>query len=74
MSKQKICERKKSKDEEREQKIEKKIEETRGNEQKEWVRKYEIFTNRILFKKYNRVEQLKEVDEVRMFILHEMGE
>lgn len=54
--------------------IEKKIEETRGNEQKEWVRKYEIFTNRILFKKYNRVEQLKEVDEVRMFILHEMGE
>ena len=54
--------------------IEKKIEETRGNEQKEWVRKYEIFANRILFKKYNRVEQLKEVDEVRMFILHEMGE
>ena len=54
--------------------IEKKIEETRGNEQKEWVRKYDIFTNRILFQKYNRVEQLKEVEEVRMFILHEMGE
>ena len=54
--------------------IEKKIEETRGNEQKEWVRKYEIFTNRILFQKYNRVEQLKEVEEVRKFISHEMGE
>lgn len=54
--------------------IEKKIEETRENEQKEWVRKYEIFTNRILFQKYNRVEQLKEVEKVRMFILHEMGE
>lgn len=54
--------------------IENKIEETRGNEQKEWVRKYEIFTNRILFQKYNRVEQLKEVEKVRMFILHEMGE
>ena len=54
--------------------IEKKIEETRGNEQKEWVRKYEIFTNRILFQKYNRVEQLKEVEAVRKFILHEMGE
>ena len=54
--------------------IEKKIEETRGNEQKEWVRKYDIFTNRILFQKYNRVEQLKEVEEVRKFISHEMGE
>ena len=45
--------------------IENKIEFTRGEEQKEWVKKYDIFTNRNLFKKYDQAEKLREVEEIR---------
>lgn len=49
--------------------IENKIEFTNGAEQKEWVDKYDIFTNRNLFKKYNQLERLKEVDKIRKEVL-----
>lgn len=45
--------------------IENKIETTTGTEQKEWVEKFDIFTSRNLFKKYNQVEKLEEVDKIR---------
>lgn len=45
--------------------IENRIEFTRGEEQKEWVNKYDIFTNRNLFKKYDQAEKLREVEEIR---------
>lgn len=53
--------------------IEKKISETRGEEQEEWVRKHDIFTSRVFFKKYNKVERLKEVEIIRMSIIQEYG-
>ena len=46
--------------------IENRIEFTRGEEQKEWVNKYDIFTNRNLFEKYNQTEKLKEVENIRI--------
>lgn len=49
--------------------IESKIEATTGAEQKEWVRKYEIFTMRNLFKQYNQLEKLKEVDKIKNEVL-----
>ena len=49
--------------------IEKKISETRREEQKEWVRKYDIFMNRNLFNQYNQAEKLKEVEKIRNEIL-----
>lgn len=49
--------------------IEKKINETRREEQKEWVKKYEIFTMRIFYNQYNLVEKLKEVEKIRNEIL-----
>jgi hypothetical protein len=49
--------------------IENKIETTTGTEQKEWVGKYEIFTCRNIFEKYNQVEKLEEVDKIRKEVL-----
>ena len=36
-----------------------------GEEQKEWVRKYDIFTCKNLFKKYQRFDDLAEVEKIR---------
>jgi hypothetical protein len=49
--------------------IEKKINETRREEQKEWVKKYDVFISRNIFKEYNQVEKLKEVEKIRKEIL-----
>lgn len=49
--------------------LEKKIEETRGDKQEEWVRKYDTFTNRNLFKEHNSLDKLTEVEKVRMEVL-----
>lgn len=45
--------------------LDNKIENTKGEEQKEWVRKYDIFMNRNLFKQYNQAEKLNEVENIR---------
>lgn len=45
--------------------LENKINTTNGADQQEWVRKYDIFTSRKLFKKYNRLEDLKEVEKIK---------
>lgn len=49
--------------------IENKIKETTGAEQKDWVRKYDVFTSKKFFKKYNRLEDLKEVEKIKNHIL-----
>lgn len=49
--------------------IENKIESTNGAEQKEWVRKYDMFTSRNLFNQYNQLEKLEEVDRIRKEVL-----
>lgn len=49
--------------------IENKIVETTGEEQEEWVRKYDVFTSKKFFKKYNRLEDLKEVEKIKNYIL-----
>ena len=54
--------------------IENKIETTNGAEQKEWVRKYEIFTMRNLFKQYNQLKKLEEVEKIRNEILDNEAE
>lgn len=53
--------------------IESKIEHTTGEEQETWVEKYDIFTNRNLFKEHNQVEKLKEVDKIRAEALTLIG-
>lgn len=45
--------------------IESKIETTSGEEQQMWADKYDTFTSKNLFKKYNKVEKLKEVDKIQ---------
>lgn len=45
--------------------IESRIRETTGAEQKEWVHKYDVFTSKKLFEKYNRTEDLKEVERIK---------
>lgn len=45
--------------------IENKIKETTGAEQQELVRKYDVFTSKKFFKKYNRLEDLEEVEKIR---------
>ncbi|MCS6133287.1 hypothetical protein DWV13_17020 [Clostridium botulinum] len=45
--------------------LEKKIKETRGEKQKEWVRKYDIFTSRNFFKEHNLLNELTEVEKIR---------
>lgn len=50
--------------------IEEKILETRSEEQHEWVRKYDVFTSKKLFEKYNQTERLKEVDKIRKEVLN----
>ncbi len=50
--------------------IDNKVMTTIGEEQKEWVRKYDVFTSRFLFEKYHQVEYLKEVDKIRKEILN----
>lgn len=45
--------------------IESKINTTNGADQKEWVRKYDIFTSKKVFEKYNRLEDLKEVEKIK---------
>lgn len=45
--------------------LENKINTTNGANQQEWVRKYDIFTSRKLFEKYNRTEELKKVEKIR---------
>lgn len=42
-----------------------KIVTTAGEEQKEWVRKYDVFTCRSLFDECNIVDKLKEVEAIR---------
>lgn len=49
--------------------IEDKIVETTGEEQEEWVRKYDVFTSKKFFKKYDRIEDLKEVENIKNHIL-----
>ena len=49
--------------------IEEKIRETTGAEQEEWVNKYDIFTSRKSFEKYNKLEDLKEVEKIKNYIL-----
>ena len=49
--------------------LEKQIRITTGEEQKEWVRKQDIFTLRNLFIENNNTEKLKEVDKIRKEIL-----
>jgi len=45
--------------------IDNKIITTRGQEQTEWVKKYDIFTSRKLFKEYNKLDKLAEVEKIR---------
>lgn len=45
--------------------IENKIRETTGAEQEEWVNKYDIFTSRKFFEKYDKTEDLKEVEKIK---------
>ena len=40
--------------------IEEKIKQTTGEKQKEWVNKYDVFTSRNLFEKYNQADNLKK--------------
>ena len=49
--------------------IENKVEKTTGAEQIKWVKKYDIFTSRNLFKKFNQTEKLNEVEKIRNEIL-----
>lgn len=49
--------------------IERKIESTTGSEQIKWVKKYETFTSRNLFRKYNETEELIEVEKIKNEIL-----
>lgn len=42
---------------------------TTGEEQKEWVRKYDIFTSRSLFEKFQKFDKLAEVEKIRMELL-----
>lgn len=49
--------------------IERKIESTTGAEQIKWVKKYETFTSRNLFRKYNETEELIEVEKIKNEIL-----
>ena len=42
---------------------------TTGGEQKEWVRKYDIFTSRNLFEKFQKFDKLAEVEKIRMELL-----
>jgi hypothetical protein len=49
--------------------IDDKIMTTTGEEQKEWVRKYDIFTSRNLFKKYQRFDDLAEVEKIRTEVI-----
>ncbi|MBX4267150.1 hypothetical protein [Clostridium estertheticum] len=39
---------------------------TTGEEQKGWVRKYDIFTSRSLFEKFQKNDKLAEVEKIRM--------
>ena len=49
--------------------LENKINTTNGVDQQEWVKKYDIFTSRKLFEKYDRSEDLKKVDEIKKEII-----
>lgn len=50
--------------------IEDKIVQTIGEEQEEWVRKYDVFTSKKFFKKYNRLEELKEVEKIKQEVFN----
>lgn len=54
--------------------IENKIKETRGNEQKQWVDRYDVFTSRTLFAENNSLEKLNEVNEIRILITQKIKE
>ena len=53
--------------------LENKINTTNDADQQEWVRKYDIFTSRKLFKKYNRLEDLKEVEKIKNEVKQILG-
>ncbi|WP_394885021.1 hypothetical protein [Clostridium butyricum] len=50
--------------------IEEKIKSTIGEEQKEWINKYDIFTSRSIFEKYNNKEYLDKVLSIKKEVLH----
>lgn len=52
--------------------IEEKIKQTRGEKQEEWVKKYDVFTSRNLFEKYNQADNLKKTEIIRAEILKMM--
>ncbi|WP_252249419.1 hypothetical protein [Clostridium sp. VAP23] len=52
--------------------IEEKIKQTTGEKQKEWVNKYDVFTSRNLFEKYNQADNLKKTEIIRAEILKMM--
>ncbi|MBN1040281.1 hypothetical protein DVW12_16455 [Clostridium botulinum] len=45
--------------------LEKKIMITRGAEQEEWVKKYDVFTSRNYFKEHDLLNELTEVEKIR---------
>ena len=53
--------------------LENKINTTDGSDQKEWVRKYDIFTSKKVFEKYNRLEDLKEVEKIKNEVKQILG-
>ncbi|UZP05186.1 hypothetical protein JW813_17640 (plasmid) [Clostridium botulinum] len=52
--------------------IEEKIKQTTGEKQKEWVNKYDVFTSRNLFEKYNQADNLKKTEIIKAEILKMM--
>lgn len=53
--------------------IEDKIVKTTGEDQEEWVRKYDVFTSKKFFEKYNRLEDLKEVEKIKNEVKQILG-
>lgn len=49
--------------------LENKINTTTGEEQQEWVNKYDIFTNRSIFVKYNKFGRQLEVEKIRQEVI-----
>ena len=45
--------------------LENKINTTTGEEQQKWANKFDIFTNRSIFVKYNKFEMKREVEKIR---------
>ncbi|MBY7009284.1 hypothetical protein FDC58_15045 [Clostridium botulinum] len=49
--------------------LEKKVMTTTGEEQEIWIKKFDIFTNRNLFKQFNLKDKLEEVENIKKEVL-----